>query len=186
MSPRNWLVRAILLAAYGCNGDIAGAIAVPKVHRTLASTCPAQRAVGSLITNPQTWDQCSQDADCVDGTNGRCLWFKRGDCSYDTCFSDSDCSNAGVCECRSSEADNAANFCVTGNCRVDSDCGPANFCSPSVVKSICGHDASTGFGYFCHTSRDSCVDDSDCGAFEICAYNLPGRRWTCITQSVCF
>ncbi len=161
---------------------------VPAKHRPTEIACPEQRGPGTTNSNPQSWDECTQDSDCTAGTNGRCLQSKLSFCSYDTCFSDSDCSDNRLCECRPSADDSAPNSCIAGNCHIDADCGADGFCSPSVVdeSSTCGYDSSTGDGYFCHTPQDSCVDDSDCGSTSICAYNLPSSHWTCIVSSVCY
>jgi hypothetical protein len=44
-------------------------------------------------------------------------------------------------------------------------------------------------GYFCHTSRDSCLDDSDCPGFTghlggpgpVCTFDTVDRVWECET-----
>jgi len=87
------------------------------------------------------------------------------------------------------------------NCTVDSDCGPGRRCSPSQLNSICFCpisalcDDSTecrigstpvpcvcgdacGHGYFCHTERDTCNDDSDCTQ-STCNYNWVDESWGC-------
>ena len=190
-----------------CGGDVAneaahgGAQPVPKKHRVAASTCPDQRGPGSAIVQDWCYGSaaaygvtvlCVQDSDCADGTNGRCLLEGKPcdtNCSYDTCFSDSDCPDNQPCECRDSASSFVPNFCVTGsNCRVDADCGPNGFCSPSVIGSItCGYDpAVIASGYFCHKEQDSCVDDSDCDSSSICAYSPQSNHWTCVPISVCY
>jgi hypothetical protein len=75
------------------------------------------------------------------------------------------------------------NICLTGNCRVDADCGPGGFCSPTWDLA-CGQ--SNGVvGYYCHTPRDTCVDDIDCvdgTKAGYCAWSVD--RWRC-SYSVC-
>jgi hypothetical protein len=99
--------------------------------------------------------------------------------------------------------DMGANSCETeSNCRVDSDCGPRGYCSPSQVEAfcmcpsaaLCGDSGAScsangkpvpcecgdacGHGYFCHTRDDTCVDDSDCPD-GTCNYDTVVKRWTC-------
>src|SRR5207237_924742 len=67
------------------------------------------------------------------------------------------------------------NFCVAGNCRIDSDCGINGFCSASGEPSI--------VGYFCHTPQDTCINDNDCSAHDCrntpseprCVYSRSGQ-----------
>ncbi len=144
---------------------------------------------------------------CLHGGGPACLYG----CSYDDCSSDSDCSGNAPCACRASISDNGANTCATeSNCRVDADCGPGGFCSPSLVNNAClcssesfcapgqggcsetGPDGTTtqvqclcsgscGHGYFCHTPKDSCLDDGDC-ARGTCSFDQTSQTWMC---SVC-
>jgi hypothetical protein len=74
------------------------------------------------------------------GVNGRCgVSGPIGglDCTYDQCFQDTDCDAGGACLCRPPNFGGpppVPNECVpAGNCRVDSDCGPGGYCSPSNV-----------------------------------------------------
>jgi hypothetical protein len=159
---------------------------VPLNHRADAAPCPTVRAPGggpysdSGVASPE----CNQDSDCTMGQNGRCLVRTFGArvtyCSYDACFADSDCAGNVPCDCRASPSSDP-NVCGTGsNCRVDSDCGPCGFCSPSDNGSICGdHDTE----YFCHTGSDTCVDDSDCAPSDTgCNFDPQTAHWACITQ----
>ena len=121
--------------------------------------------------------------------NGRCL---QGDvpiacgqsCSYDQCATDADCAGNTPCVCRSSASDSAPNVCQGGgNCRIDADCGPGGYCSGSIPPDRCNGylficDFSCGSGYFCHTSKDTCTDNSDCmGGF--CGFDLDSQSWRC-------
>lgn len=175
---------------------------VPIHHRPAGSACPQERAPGSVFVNtcsPGWAGLCAQDADCTAGTNGRCLPNSRlncaGQCYYDECFSDSDCPASQPCACRASASDSVANSCLAGsNCRVDADCGPCGFCSPTPVSPICACDSpafcnppdphtscgdSCGHGYFCHTPKDTCLEDSDCTGSDRCNFDLPSQTWTC-------
>jgi hypothetical protein len=123
------------------------------------------------------------DSQCTSGTNGRCTAFVSGFgtnylCTYDACFVDSDCPGLAVCECgQAMGSGRAANACLSSNCRVDADCGPGGYCSPSY--SSCG--ARGGFtGYYCHTPADDCTNDSDCTQLGYwCGWQPYDAKWTC-------
>ena len=165
--------------------------AVPIDHRPVAAPCPAQRGAGPTLS---AGGECGQDSDCTGGINGRCLWDIGGNyCSYDTCFSDADCSSGQLCDCRESASSSPANECIAGACLTDTDCGPDGYCSPSVTRSecvclACEGSASCpyvdhcGHGYFCHTPQDTCLNDSDCNGFK-CAYDKQNKRWSCFFPS---
>jgi hypothetical protein len=127
-------------------------------------------------------------------------------CSYDACAQDSDCPSNQPCACRASATDTAANTCLTGgNCRVDDDCGAGGYCSPSQVNNFCFCPSTAlcqdgsgscsagnqpvpcacgdacGHAYFCHTKRDSCVDDSDCTGGQTCNFDTVNGVWDCAT-----
>lgn len=153
---------------------------IPKNHRAASSTCTEARA--PLTPGAPTGGSgpsCKTDADCKDGKNGRCgPMGRRWGCSYDDCFVDTDCPAGNACECRGAGA-SEANTCKAGNCRTDADCN-GNYCSPSL--SNCGHLFGT-FGYFCHSRKDECTDDSDCGGVAgACRYIGQGGYFKCSTQ----
>jgi hypothetical protein len=121
---------------------------------------------------------CDADATCAAGKNGRCYTPVSGCgcapniCTYDECFSDADCADGSPCECRAAFA-YEANVCVkNGNCRVDTDCGAAGYCSPSGVSNCMT-------AYFCHTPDDECVDAADCSGDRECAFDAAAKRWKC-------
>src|SRR5439155_1737546 len=147
---------------------------VPQKHRATAVACPSDRPPGTCAADagtgvPDAGLYCGKDTDCASGTNGRCLPGGRLAgclCSYDTCATDADCAQmGGPCECRPSTqgivapTTTAGNVCKAGNCRVDADCGSGGYCSPSLGS--CGNYGGV-VGYYCHTTRDTCVDDADC------------------------
>jgi len=154
----------------------------PLLHRAAGAACPTGRAPGpgpftfscNSVTCPA--HLCVQDLNCTAGTNGRCLTGNPGGlalCSYDECFSDADCPANIPCECRDSASSSAPNSCLAGSdCRVDSDCGPGNFCSPSP--------AWVDAPYHCHTSSDTCMDDSDCMPLKSCAFDGQNGYWSCV------
>jgi hypothetical protein len=227
-----WLTSLVLavpvavLVAH-CGGTVDGNVPpggkIPKDHRTVGSTCPAERPPSMPRGDGGTLDGgdvdggdageadsgvveppglCKFDDECTDGKNGRCgMWYGgygRGGgapypgptCSYDQCFSDSDCSG-GPCVCSSS-----GNRCLQGNCKTDSDCGAGGYCSPSMLSPntggfYCGGDAQQG--WYCHTSKDECVNDSDCGAVDAgpwsgpaqCGYVTAEKKWKCVSVPLC-
>jgi hypothetical protein len=165
-------------------------------HRPAPACCLSERGPGPAGQPYPSGvaSTCTSDSQCTAGANGRCFPFEGlvgyGGCSYDECFTDSDCGSGATCLCRGSSTDNSANVCVEGgNCVVDSDCGPGGYCSPSV-------EASCLFArpYFCHTATDTCTDDSDCSSVDAgrgscpilapCAYGPGEERWAC-TQLTC-
>ena len=65
----------------------------PLAHRASASACDRDRPPGnpSEPWGPPLW--CVSDADCTEGTNGRCTGNSHDGwrCTYDACFEDSEC-----------------------------------------------------------------------------------------------
>jgi hypothetical protein len=182
----------------------AGDAEVPLNHRATGACCPSQRGPGpptqpypTGVASPGP-DSCSSDSQCTGAVNGRCFPFAglvgNGGCSYDQCFTDSNCASGTPCICRSSSSDNSPNVCAPpGNCVVDSDCGPGGYCSPTEGCDYCaqGSENCASAPYYCHTASDTCINDTDCpsvdgGEFSItaCAYNPPAQRWAC-KQLVC-
>ena len=155
----------------------------PAVHRATAAACSHDRGPGDFDTQLMN-AQCQADADCTMGTNGRCLRTKvaarNNYCSYDTCFADADCGGAKVCTCR--EFPNDDNRCQAGNCKLDADCGAGGYCSPSADP------GATNFGttgWWCHTAKDECADDTDCNSMkrEKCVYDPMITHWSCSSQA---
>ena len=204
-------------AASPADGGAETAGREPLRHRPAGASCPLERGPGWLPPCgcadpdggcPCLMGECDRDSDCAWGTNGRCQLTGPAlyaHCIYDTCFSDSDCPNNQPCGCRASASDNRKNACLAGsNCRIDTDCGPVGYCSPSQVGNLCvcmsaafckPDDSgacyvgltqvpclcgdSCGHGYFCHTPQDTCVDDSDCTDANACNFDLLSQTWTC-------
>lgn len=167
----------------------------PQSHRASATPCdhtrpspdpgapPVDAGFGGFIA-------CRSHAECTSGANGRCSGNGHDgwQCTYDACFSDSDCTGAvgtgtQLCECEGGfRADN--NVCLGGNCRVDADCGPSGYCSPTLGD--CGNYTGTT-GYYCHTPSDECVGDTDCGGDggypnPYCAFMPTIGHWRCSTS----
>src|SRR5262249_21768930 len=149
---------------------------------------------------PSTLLECAVDSDCSAGQNPRCSYAPPfacvSSCTSDQCFSDADCASNQPCVCRASDTAPAANYCdASSQCRVDDDCGPGGFCSPSLLGMFCSclsvaycdppcpGGCSCGdsceHGYFCHTPRDACLDDADCKPSEFCAFDKVEQRFSC-------
>jgi hypothetical protein len=161
-------------------GD-ASVVTPPANHRPSPIACPTTRPPGYSGDGGAIPGGCTSDANCTQGTNGRCTVGYRGAhyCDYDQCAKDSDCTNGAVCECGAPDTADSTRFgnrCVTANCRVDSDCGPGGYCSPMPVLTPC--DAA---GYYCHKPGDECFNDSDCtgGAAGSCKYDQTSNKWKC-------
>jgi hypothetical protein len=192
---RSVLFFACVLVA-GCSSPSTGAdagplpdtghdagVRVPVSHRASADACSTTRGPGTADPT-LTGGECTTDAQCTMGTNGRCMLNGLGArfdfCSYDDCASDADCMTNEVCRCRESASD--SNACVQGDCHTDADCGPGGFCSPSR-----GYDRiNLGVtGFFCHMPADTCVDDSDCAGDAgqgACVWFPDMGHWACSWQ----
>ena len=183
---------AFLEAGTGLAGDAE----IPVYHRAMPSCCPMERGPGPP-TQPYGYgmgDGCSSDSRCTSGANGRCFPFEGlvgvGGCSYDQCFTDSDCPSGAPCVCRISTSDNSANVCAPGgNCALDSDCGPGGYCSPSLACPLGG-----SLAYYCHTASDACINDADCPPVDAgggcpvpqtCVYGPQAQHWACSQQACC-
>lgn len=155
-------------------------VRVPVNHRPMAMGCSTTRGPGTADPT-LTGGECTMDAECTMGTNGRCMLNGLGArfdfCSYDDCAMDTDCMTNEVCRCRESASD--SNACVQGDCHTDADCGANGYCSPSR-----GFDRiNLGvMGYFCHQATDTCVDDTDCAGDAgqgACVWVPDMSHWAC-------
>ncbi len=163
-------------------------LGVPAQHRASSIACPIERGA-ILPTSPCdvasdpacAMNPCNTDAECTAGVNGRCSHLHHGPvdmyhfCTYDECQGDDGCMG-GLCECRDDAMSAVANACLhTGNCRVDSDCGPGGFCSPNLVNA----------GFCACPTADMCVDAGNgTGCFE----SIDGGPWIaigCICGNTC-
>jgi hypothetical protein len=168
-------------AGTGCS-----TVRVPKDHRASVVACPTARGAGNaakLDASPPPG--CNQDSECTMGQNGRCLlngWGFTAACSYDDCYADSECPGNVACVCRESANDSLPNVCALGSgCRIDSDCGPCGYCSPS------GNPFFRRIESFCHTAGDTCTDDSDCqsnpgSCQQGCNFDPQAGHWSCVAE----
>lgn len=150
----------------------------PSPTRPAPVTCSACRPP-SLAGGGGTPSACMGDADCTMGMNGRCVFGRIGRyCSYDECFSDSDCGDNEVCLCDGTGLGGGGNSCITTSCRTNNDCG-GQTCSPTLGS--CGDYAGV-VGYACHTASDECTVDTDCaglGADAYCKFDPAVSHWVC-------
>ncbi len=163
----------------GPGGAAASSTRVPANHQSAGSSCPQQRATVSADASTGARQdagvcgECAEDSDCTAGPNGRC---ENGPlaclgCSYDACFVDSDCEGGVPCACRASAANLGPNECLAGsNCRVDADCGPNGYCSPSALTR-------------CQCLGTALCGDAGGGCYEATAGTTPvgpppGPGWT--------
>jgi hypothetical protein len=155
------------------NQSATDAARIPAKHRVSAEACSPEPPASDC----STCSTCADGAICMQGKH-ICT------CRKDACSRDSQCGDAGVCSCRTTAKDaRGFNICLAGNCRVDSDCGAGGYCSPTWDLA-CG-ESNGVVGYFCHTMRDACVDDTDCvdgGKVGYCAWS--SDRWRC-AYAVC-
>lgn len=157
----------------------------PAQHRSEAMACgirptPASPGSGGAPSGPLPPPQsCVMNSDCTAGPNGRCLSGRAGSyCEYDGCFGDAECGEATVCMCGTPTG--TANRCLSPGCRVDSDC-PNSWCSPTF--GTCGNYSGI-ISYACHTAKDDCVDDADCGGTPnasggYCMFDPLVAHWVC-------
>jgi hypothetical protein len=164
---------------------------VPAKHRASAVACDDVRPSGPVVpdgSGPQI--KCTTHEECTNGKNGRCIGNSHDGwaCTYDGCQTDSECGATGICACEGGFRSDH-NVCLSGDCRVDADCAPANaacgsagFCAPTLGD--CGHYGKTA-GYFCHTPDDECTDDTDCsdGGSAYCAYEQSVGHWKCSSRA---
>jgi hypothetical protein len=184
----------------GAAGGGGHPLASPSQHRASATACGGGLADASAsgqdgaVYGPVNPDgggriSCSAAASCPacpDGLADRCVTLGGGGaggsvCLCDACNRDSDCGGTAVCSCEGSATGRMSNACVAANCRVDSDCGPGGFCSPTWTSYF---GRLTIDGYYCHTPKDQCHDDSDCPASVRCTYAIESAQWLCVNTGV--
>ncbi len=158
----------------------------PMTHRAAPVACTAPRPAGTGGGMPG--GGCATDADCTQGTNGRCtpMFPSPASCTYDQCAHDADCGAGSVCDCRNT-AQSSANVCFHGSCVVDADCPGRGWCSPSATtvwaNCMTGLDP-TSVGYFCHAAGDECTNDADCAAASSgakCIFSVSKAHWVCFS-----
>ena len=154
---------------------------VPAAHRAAAEPCPTD------TTKADCSGGCA--AACTDGANGRCMQgIHTCACRYDACVVAADCGPGKSCSCRTKVLDaRGSNLCIDSNCDVDADCGSTTtgYCSPTF-DTVCGPFDGV-IGWYCHTPKDTCVDDAECtagGKIGYCAFVKAKAHWEC-AYAVC-
>jgi hypothetical protein len=170
----------------GAAGGATGTVVSPRTpvaHRPEAQSCQGAYAPAEPY-DPQ-YGECKKHADCTDGTNGKCVngigaAWQRYFCVYDLCATDGDCDPGKVCYCESGSA-----RCLSlGNCRTDADCGggATGYCSPSSGWDCGGY--HTIDSYYCHTPKDTCIENTDCTGRDYCSYDVLDGRWKCTSPNM--
>jgi len=110
------------------------------------------------------------------------------------CTSDDDCAGTSACMCEPTwrgQDRYPPRICISGgNCRVDADCGPGGYCSLSLIPGSqvlpdggAGYGTQLANGYFCHTSRDCCLDTAECAPRgwpeDTCLFDRSLAAWRC-------
>ena len=161
----------------GAEKDTTGSPPRPRgPGRARETACAAERPPGNSAGI--TYGTCKTDDECKDGSNGRCMTVgarvRENKCTYDACFHDADCKTGGPCECQTT-----GNVCLSGNCRVDADCGPNGSCGRSNAMSCGGGESS----YYCRKPEDTCTDE--CGDHKQCVYLEELGHWGCAEYPKC-
>ena len=177
----------VCAAPYACGGRTAHTVTIPINHRATPTACTPQAISTVACSDTSGAPACTSSSECTAGLDGSCDLFGVCTCTYDACLSDGDCGSdtSSACDCDAAPGGAGSTGspmrCVAANCRVDSDCGPAGYCSPSVSGG-CG----TVAGVFCHTTDDECGNDSDCAApTNACMYLPELGHWACGFRSGC-
>jgi hypothetical protein len=145
---------------------------------------------------------CTTDSDCTLLPNGRCncAYPRPQDgggwggatsvCEYPECTTDSDCAPGRGCLCGAFPEKLGGNGCVSGWCRVDSDCmcppgggdgstalhcGVPGYCSPNLTDVV----FPLQWELACHTPADTCLSTSDCPSPLVCYYSYGDAHWGC-------
>ncbi len=126
---------------------------------------------------------CSSHAECIDGTNGRCIRAGPGEfwCTYDECFTSADCGVGRRCVCDVGPA--LQNLCLRADCWGPEDCGGLS-CEVSWECAGPGEITYSASEILCHTRRDTCRSDADCAEEEFCTRGPlfggpPLDHWRC-------
>ncbi|MBN2525037.1 MAG: hypothetical protein JXR76_01500 [Deltaproteobacteria bacterium] len=153
----------------------------PEIHRPEAINCENVHSPEEPPLDAE--GNCQQHSDCTEGQNGKCVQLGIGArgyeyyCVYDTCYLDAECEQEGMNLCFCSAREEAHCF-QYGNCQVDADCGDGGYCSPSS-SDHCGYYRYID-GFYCHTPRDTCMDDKDCTEDEFCNFDVYRNLWNCV------
>jgi hypothetical protein len=108
-----------------------------------------------------------------------------GSTLHDECTTDADCASNAVCTCVQTPRaiGIATNTCVSASCRSDADCPATRGCGLSTQHGDGGGEFGAP-GWYCHTAKDACTTDADCGvgqdgSAQSCAYGEASATWIC-------
>ncbi len=107
------------------------------------------------LPNPQEFDTCTSDADCIEMPHGYC-GSGQGNapgayCSYG-CVEDAECGDGSICVCGE-----PVGRCTPSSCVSDADCGADFRCQSFDSSHGCG-----AIQFACQTPSDTCASDADC------------------------
>jgi hypothetical protein len=119
---------------------------------------------------PSVYSQCQGDAECTAAPGGYCARSIRTSCVYNEC--DDACGPNARCECQ------YVRTCVPADCFSDAECG-AGFRCEGTLDVQCGN-LYPPVGYHCHTARDECQSDAECGMGN-CVFDPALSAWSCRT-----
>jgi hypothetical protein len=168
----------------GCEGGF--------VHRPVPGVCPVPPDDGIGAGGQPPAAGCTFDADCQDGSNGRCVVDNPLPevataiyCIY-SCQTDDDCSDGQVCSCEGTFVSNGTGepitlgVCRPGTCGSDGECAAGSLCI-APVYSFCGVQRPSQ--YHCQTPEDECAGAADCDGFSYCEYQQD--HFACLGQPAC-
>jgi hypothetical protein len=136
---------------------------------------------------------CTTDADCTSGANGRCNslvieYYGYGKeissdrycgCTY-SCQNDAECGDGSVCAC----VYGSTGQCIPSSCSDGSECGASNECEFASFDTFCDSDTRVA----CRTPDDECNTSEQCDNSEsfnpaICHPNTD--TWVCLEVEEC-
>jgi len=146
------------------------------VNRTGPARCDSA-IPGAACAGSESHRYCKSDADCKEGSFGRCLtgYGQIGSycgCSY-SCATDSDCGGGQACVCKGSvSTESGGSVCAQASCRRGADCASGE-CGVSSYNNGCGIEVEIA----CRTRKDACRLPSDCEDGTTCAAGE--QAWSC-------
>jgi hypothetical protein len=136
-----------------------------------------------------SYDDCAQDSDCAGQAPCACR-ASSSDATANTCEAasncgvDADCGPGGFCSPSLLMGGAACQCFSEAFCQADTGSSCSETGPDGVTKAVpCSCPGDCGRGYFCHTPKDSCVDDADC-AGGACSFDLTSGSWMC-TRQIC-
>lgn len=183
----------------GCEGAVEvaeGIVRCPddRVNRIGGGTFDPTITAPSCVGNEDILD-CTSDAQCSDGTNGRCIQdttYLEGDsgdgdgdpgticrCAY-SCSSDADCEQGSICVPPAVSYSDWP-ICIPAGCQIGSECGECGECgmAASLQHVSC---AGPVYAVECRTADDLCAGGCKLGT----CFPAPNGQWQCHYIRQCF